>query len=193
MELFHSIESNELPSYYDIQLEEGVQTDFVPYEKHKIEILSSGKNIFDKSTITDNSYINGNGDVISYDGWFSSDFIRVHKGEKYYIYNEKHREPFAGLYSYYYDVNKNKIERLNLGDVELVGIKEFVSKYDGYIRISGITRHIEKGKFYANSDKTQILLDEPLMRLPNGIYDETTSDGRLIRKVGKLIFNGKEN
>ena len=79
--------------------------------------------------------MSSNGDVISYNGWFSSDFIRVHKGEKYYIYNEKHREPFAGLYSYYYNVNKNKIERLNLGDVELVGIKEFVSKYDGEVRL----------------------------------------------------------
>lgn len=178
----------------NIQLERGTEsTSYEPYyEGHKIEILSSGKNIFDKSTITDNSYINGNGDVISYDGWFSSDFIRVHKGEKYYIYNEKHREPFAGLYSYYYDVNKNKIEHLNLGDFELVGIKEFVSKYDGYIRISGITRHIEKGKFYANSDKTQILLDEPLMKLPNGVCDEITRDGKLIRRIGKVILVGSE-
>lgn len=177
---------NILVSNYDISYEPY-------YDGHKIEILSSGKNIFDKSTITDNSYIDANGDVISYNGWFSSDFIRVHKGEKYYIYNEKHREPFAGLYSYYYDVNKNKIEHLNLGDVELVGIKEFVSKYDGYIRISGITRHIEKGKFYVNSDKTQILLDEPLMRLPNGVCDEITRDGKLIRRVGKYVFTGNEN
>lgn len=175
-----------------IQLEKGtVATTYEPHhDGHKIEILSSGKNIFDKSTIADNSYIDVNGDAVSYNGWFSSDFIRVHKGEKYYIYNEKHREPFAGLYSYYYDVNKNKIESLNLGDVELVGIKEFVSKYDGYIRISGITRHIEKGKFYTNSDRTQILLDEPLMRLPNGVCDEITRDGKLIRRVGKYVFDG---
>ena len=177
------------------QLEEGdVATSYEPYhDGYKIEILSNGKNIFDKSTITDNSYINENGDIISYNGWFSSDFIRVHKGEKYYIYNEKHREPFAGLYSYYYDVNKNKIERLNLGDTEFIGIKEFVSKYDGYIRISGITRHIEKGKFYTSSDKTQILLDEPLMRLPNGVCDEITRDGKLIRRVGKVVFDGSED
>lgn len=166
------------------------------YDGHKIEILSSGKNIFDKSTITDNSYIDANGDVISYNGWFSSDFIRVHKGEKYYIYNEKHREPFAGLYSYYYNVNKNKIERLNLGDVELVGIKEFVSKYDGYIRISGITRHIEKGKFYANSDKTQILLQEPLRSLPNGVCDTIEQvDGNyvVVRRCGEVLLDGSES
>lgn len=44
-----------------------------------------------------------------------------------------------------------------------------------------------------NQDKTQILLDEPLMRLPNGVHDEITRDGKLIRRVGKIIFNGSEN
>lgn len=178
-----------------MQIEKGTEaTPYEPYyDGYKIEILSIGKNIFDKSTITDNTYINANGDVIPYDGWFSSDFIRVHKGEKYYIYNEKHREPFAGSYSYYYDVNKNKIERLNLGDFEFVGFKEFVSKYDGYIRISGITRHIEKGKFCADSDKAQILLNEPLRQLPNGVADSINLEtGVLIRRVGKAVLDGTQ-
>lgn len=42
-------------------------------------------------------------------------------------------------------------------------------------------------------DKTQILLDEPLMRLPNGVCDEITRDGKLIRRVGKVVLNGSEN
>lgn len=42
------------------------------------------------------------------------------------------------------------------------------------------------------SDKTQILLDEPLMRLPNGVCDEITRDGKLIRRVGKYVFDGLE-
>ena len=41
-------------------------------------------------------------------------------------------------------------------------------------------------------DKTQILLDEPLMRLPNGICDEITKDGKLIRRIGKHTFTGNE-
>ena len=41
-------------------------------------------------------------------------------------------------------------------------------------------------------DKTQILLDEPLMRLPNGVCDEITRDGKLIRRVGKVILDGNE-
>lgn len=42
-------------------------------------------------------------------------------------------------------------------------------------------------------DKIQIVLDEPLMRLPNGVYDEITSDGKLIRRVGKVVLNGSES
>ena len=38
-------------------------------------------------------------------------------------------------------------------------------------------------------DKTQILLDEPLMRLPNGVCDEITRDGILIRRIGKKIID----
>ena len=42
-------------------------------------------------------------------------------------------------------------------------------------------------------DKTQILLDEPLMRLPNGVCDEITRDGKLIRRVGKVVLEGSED
>lgn len=38
-------------------------------------------------------------------------------------------------------------------------------------------------------DKAQILLDEPLMRLPNGVCDEITRDGKLIRRVGKIVLD----
>lgn len=60
------------------------------------------------------------------------------------------------------------------------------------------TMQIEEGSVATHyepyqEDKTQILLDEPLMRLPNGVHDEITRDGKLIRRVGKIIFNGSEN
>ena len=38
-------------------------------------------------------------------------------------------------------------------------------------------------------DNTQILLNEPLMRLPNGVCDEITRDGILIRRIGKKIID----
>lgn len=177
------------------QLEEGdVATSYEPYYYgHKIEILSCGDNIYDYTKITDNTYINTSGDIVNYTGWFSTDYIRVNKNKKYYFYNQKHRVPFAGLYCYYYDTNKNKIEYLNLGDTEFVGLTEFVSKHDGYIRLSGLSHSIQVGRMYASYDKTQILLNEPLMRLPNGICDEITRDGKLIRRVSKVVFDGSES
>lgn len=36
-------------------------------------------------------------------------------------------------------------------------------------------------------------LTEPLRSLPNGVADEILEDGKLIRRVGKLILNGTEN
>ena len=39
-------------------------------------------------------------------------------------------------------------------------------------------------------NKTQILLDEPLMKLSNGVCDEITKDGKLIRRVGKIVEDG---
>lgn len=40
--------------------------------------------------------------------------------------------------------------------------------------------------------KTEILLDEPLRSLPNGVCDEIVGN-QLIRRVGKMVLNGSEN
>lgn len=37
------------------------------------------------------------------------------------------------------------------------------------------------------------ILEEPLIRLPNGVCDEITTDGELIRRVGKVILDGSED
>lgn len=56
-----------------------------------------------------------------------------------------------------------------------------------------IEENISKTSFeYYQQDKTQILLDEPLMRLPNGVHDEITRDGKLIKRVGKYTIDGSE-
>lgn len=41
-------------------------------------------------------------------------------------------------------------------------------------------------------NKVTYTLPEPLRSLPNGVCDEITIDGMLIRRVGKVIFNGSE-
>lgn len=42
------------------------------------------------------------------------------------------------------------------------------------------------------SHKTEILLNEPLKSLPNGVCDEIVGN-RLIRRIGKLVLNGTES
>ena len=42
-------------------------------------------------------------------------------------------------------------------------------------------------------DTNSIIIDSPLMRLPNGVCDEITRDGKLIRRVGKIVLNGSED
>ena len=41
-------------------------------------------------------------------------------------------------------------------------------------------------------DEKEILLDYPLMSFPDGTCDEITSDGRLIRRIGRMVFDGNE-
>ena len=41
--------------------------------------------------------------------------------------------------------------------------------------------------------KISFNIGEPLRSLPSGVCDEITDDGRLIRRVGKVVFNGSEN
>lgn len=49
------------------------------------------------------------------------------------------------------------------------------------------TQYIEPRKH-----KTEILLDEPLRSLPNGVCDEIVGN-KLIRRVGKIVVNGSES
>lgn len=45
----------------------------------------------------------------------------------------------------------------------------------------------------ASIDSKIIQLDEPLYSLPNGVHDELTADGTLIRRVGKVILDENVN
>lgn len=66
---------------------------------------------------------------------------------------------------------------------------DLVRFYDIQLEENNIQSFFE----WYKEDKLQIFLDEPLMRLPNGVYDEITRDGKLIRRVGKIVFTGIES
>ena len=44
-----------------------------------------------------------------------------------------------------------------------------------------------------NSNKAKILLDEPLRKIKNSVYDELLEDGTLIRRCGEVVLDGSEN
>ena len=41
-------------------------------------------------------------------------------------------------------------------------------------------------------EQIDIFLDEPLMKLPNGVYDEITKDGKLIRRIKKVVVDSSK-
>lgn len=51
-----------------------------------------------------------------------------------------------------------------------------------------LSKNVDNSKEY----KTEILLDEPLRGLPNGVCDEIVGN-RLIRKIGRVVLDGSEN
>ena len=56
-----------------------------------------------------------------------------------------------------------------------------------------ITEGTEKVEYIPSKQhKTEILLDEPLRKLPNGVCDKIINN-QLIRRVGKMVLNGNEN
>lgn len=69
----------------------------------------------------------------------------------------------------------------NIPDQDLISMREIL---------------FEEGDIYSSyvqpqSHKTEILLDEPLRSLPNGVCDEIVGN-QLIRRIGEIKLNGKE-
>ena len=81
----------------------------------------------------------------------------------------------------------------------------FTPTQDGYIGLSGSRYNnctltniqLEEGATATSyvepkQHKTEILLDEPLRKLPNGVCDEIVGN-KIIKRVGEVTFNGSEN
>ena len=195
------------------QIEEGsVATSYEPYyDGHKIEILSNGKNLFKPDIVTDTkSYT-----LHTSNGYWGTVF-KVKPNTDYKITSKSDGFNLTTIaQSYVYFIGNGGGECWIVhqtsnpsGDSE--GIVNSGSKGEIYIRMPSYTFpiipymlihrkiQIEEGTTGTTytpyiEDKTQILLDEPLMRLPNGICDEITRDGKLIKRVGKIVLNGSEN
>ena len=204
---------------YNLQLRESNSVlNYEPYyDGHKIEILSNGKNLYKPNLQTksangltftllgDNQLIvNGtctkitdfrpiNGSQTPYLADFVNNILRA--GTTLALSNN------LGLTNYFsvkrnnqiqYPVNK--ITKQNGDDIAcFVRFEEGQSYNNQQLNIQlEINSKATEFEPYVE-DKTQILLDEPLMRLPNGVCDEITRDGKLIRRVGKIVLNGSED
>ena len=196
------------------QLEEGsTPTPYEPYyDGHKIEILSNGKNLFDlKNSVS--GYIEGNyGNIHDSDcSNRTSDFIEIEPNRSYtYITTVNvncNNHPMSWNAVAWYDKDKKFITR-SVKTGTKTGVETVIytlhSPSDAkYVRVG--SRYLEDKTALVTfsegvisehipfiTDKSQILLDEPLMRLPNGVADEITRDGKLIRRVGKVVLDGSD-
>ena len=169
------------------------------YSGYKIEVLSHGKNlahyndaIFAPTSATWRDVLSGE---VFYSGskyWNSSKaWIYLPKGHYRFTYKSlincsiqvvDRTEKTLALNGYF-DGGEVAVRIRNTDATLPFG-------YEG-IQIERVTESGSSSTLYTpySSDKTQILLDEPLMRLPNSICDEITRDGKLIRRVGKKLID----
>lgn len=197
--------------FINLQLEKGtVATTYEPYhDGHKIEILSNTRSVsnedflnhvasFGINNIKCEKYL-GKLRFTAMGGYYESNFankrtLRLIPNTKYTLkmiidVDTPSTYIIAGA------LNKTKITNnhyeFTTDSTGMVAIYPF-STGTSFVNVP-FDIVIEPSDNFPNDlnykeDKTQILLDEPLMRLPNGVCDEITRDGKLIRRVGKLNF-----
>lgn len=123
----------------------------------------TGENLFDKTTVTDNTCIVVNDTTTeSAVGYRTSDYIPVKANTKYFVSTKSSNR------SAYYDQNKNGIAYFSFS-----GGASFTCLYDGYIRIT-IKNDIDLNTFIVNEGNTAITY-EP--------YNGTTYTANLGRTV----------
>lgn len=189
-----------------IQLEKGSsETSYEPYyDGHKIKILSNGKNLINLKDMPSGSLENSGKVVMSPTSNYkvTPNFIKIDPTKKicfYYEYNENDASTPEHNMIAYYDKNFSYIGAVY--DLPPKGILKSPPAQACYLRLRVRKEAIKLSLIFESSivyepyvsDKTQILLDEPLMRLPNGVCDEITRDSKLIRRVGKAVIDSSSD
>lgn len=100
------------------------------------------ENLFDKNTITPNSYLKSDGSVGTFGAFLISDFIPVEEG-KYLAYRT--HTGYTGCYNCIYDENKNFLRSINTESYQ-TNVLMTIGSNEKYIRIS------------VNTDKTDIAM-----------------------------------
>lgn len=110
-----------------------------------VDVVQTGKNLFDKTAVIDNTWIVVNGTTTeSAVGFRTSGYIPVKANTKYFVSTKSSNR------SAYYDRNKNGIAYFSF-----TGGASFTCLYDGYIRIT-IKNDIDLDTFIANEGNEAI-------------------------------------
>ena len=161
-------------------------------EDNKLIILSKNKNLNPKTYM---GAINNEGVFYKNTSSISSDYIRGYKGKSY---TSSIRHNYYDVFYYViYDLDKNYIETIPATS------RTFVAPYDCYFRCWRTKNGTDEWMLVEEGDvqttyvepkhhKTEILLDEPLRSLPNGVCDEIVGN-KLVRRVGKIVLDGSQN
>lgn len=107
---------------------------------------SIGEDIHDKTTDTENYYIDGN-KVIAYSGWSMTDYIRLENGKWYWIYSSGYID---GRYVSAFDADKNYVKLYSgvtvSSNCSATIAMTLLAGFDGYIRFSSSTSLINNLK-----------------------------------------------
>lgn len=122
--------------------------------------ISIGNNLLDSSTNVANTYIGENGQLISYDGWSTSDYIYIGNYKKLIIIIENNIK--SNNWNATYDENYNFVRRINITNTRVTN-NEIGGAYLGfyimdvnsnekYLRLSNTNSLMSQTKIYPITD-----------------------------------------
>lgn len=177
-------------------------------EDNLIKIESCGKNLFDKSKITQYKTIDDNGvikDALS-ENMYVMPFIKLQGGKKY-VFSVKNVSNSPNQYnnSRVFVYSNGQLKRaywlsttpkLTLSeDEDSIAIKYVADGSTASTTIENIkTTQLEEGTVVTDYEPYQesiqeLQLTEPLRSLPDGVCDEILEDGTEIRRVGRVVLD----
>lgn len=161
-------------------------------QKYEVEVVLSGKNLFDFSTCEEGKVFEGSGNIISAANGLLTDFIPCFPNSQY------SRSRTGGTVVAFYDCDKNKI------GFEIVGNTTFVTPEKcRYFRFSALKTMVDYTKIVACPGQTvmdyepyrepkffTLTLNKPLRGI--GEMKDELSESGILRRVKSITLNGSE-